>query len=148
MKSENYIKPSKRRIWFGSGLGALVGIGTGFIYDYFFSTQFTPQLPAIIVCVMLFFNYYNYLKYNYGVFGMKPLRKISFGKRLLGLMVITAFSCACTGIISGFFFGSIGVVEGAFVGGFTGAVTSGMFCAVFELWNRMFPKKGLNIWTG
>ena len=59
-------------------------------------------------------------------------------------MVITGFACACTGIISSFFFASIEVVQGAVVGGLTGASTSGLMCAGWELLNRIFPKQASN----
>ena len=119
-----------------AGLGA---VGFSIVIYYLFDAKLATTSAVAGFCVLPIISYLSYLKNNMPIFAMKPLGKISFPKRLLGLMVVTGFACACAAAISGYFFGSTGVGREALVGGLSGASTSAVFCAVFELWKQIFP---------
>ena len=130
-------------------LAGVLCIGFGFIFGHYFDpdekisqlalTSAVTGVGGIPLTLYLF-----YRKNNRPIFGKKPLDKIPLAERLLGLMGISGVVCAATGIICSFFFESIAVGQGAFIGGFVGIGVSGMICGGWELWNRIFPKQASN----
>lgn len=144
-KSGHHTKQPEIKL-FRTCVAGLLCIGLGIIFGYY--SEPDPKISRLVFTSVvagvggtIILTYHSYLKSDKPIFGGKPLKEISFTKRLFGLMGLTTVACIASGLLTGFFFESVGVGMALFFGVFFGAIGSGVFCAWCDLWNRIFPKK-------